>query len=136
MAPELEHARPHTPQWSGSVLRFRSQPLSGLLSQSANPLSQDSTLHSPATQVPVAFAGSQALSQNPQSEREVWVFVLQPVPSQSAKPVGHDESSHWPPLHVQFPVELKQSFVQAPQARGSASVLVSQPVESSPSQLV
>ncbi len=60
------HTPAQLPQRTGSVLRFASQPLAALPSQSAKPARQLAMPQRPATQAPAALAGAQASPQPPQ----------------------------------------------------------------------
>lgn len=131
----MAHTLPQEPQ-SVSVLSDASQPVAGLLSQSPKPELQAPMPHCPATQVPAAFNGLQALPQNPQFWTEVWRFVSQlaGVPLQSAVGAGQFEVPQTPAVQVALPPPLAHCLEQAPQLLGSWATLVSHPFLPSPSQ--
>jgi hypothetical protein len=101
------HARPQAPQWASAVVRFTSQPVEALVSQSPKPVAQV-TPQRPAVQVRVALEPvAQALPQAPQLSGSVCVEVHElpqrtwsaaqpemhdgdgPAPEQSGRSVGH-----------------------------------------------
>ena len=94
------HAVPHPPQ-SVSVVRLRSQPFAGLLSQFPQPVSHVPSVHVPLGQVSGACAKAHAAPQAPQFA-SVCRSVSQPFPvllSQSSHPLSQLVYAHTPEEH-------------------------------------
>jgi hypothetical protein len=70
-------ALPHAPQWLGSVVSARSQPLASLASQLPKPVLQLPILQLPVEHVGVAFVREQVVPQAPQCA-SVSSFCSQP----------------------------------------------------------
>jgi hypothetical protein len=85
------HALPQVPQFALFALRFASQPLAAIPSQSAYPIAQVSA-HAPPRQVGDALApAAQAIPHMPQCEAVVVMSVSQPLvvlPSQLPRPAS------------------------------------------------
>jgi hypothetical protein len=99
-----------------------SQPSSGLLLQSRNPVAQVPITHRPFAQVAPAFANWQMLPQAPQLVAVVAVLVSQPlasVPSQLAKPVLQAARKQAPVRQPATPLVREQTVPQALQLFGS-----------------
>lgn len=130
---------PQLPQFSGSVLRFFSQPLAYVLSQLAKPELHDATVHALAAQPAVPFATVQALPQLPQLFGLFEVFTSQPsllCPLQSAK--GAVQELMPQTALTQFaeaPPGVGQILPQTPQLFTLVLRLTSQPLATLPSQL-
>ncbi len=123
LAPSL---LPHIPQLFTSVLRFVSQPLAAMPSQSPKPALQANPTQAPATQAGEAFA-KVPLQARPHAPQ--WVLLvcrLTQAPPQSVWPVGHTQV----PVEQEPPVQVRP---QAPQFN-AVVVLVSQPLAMLPSQ--
>ncbi len=108
----------HEPQRVAAVLRFTSQPLSALPSQSAKPATQVS-LQRPITQRLVALGRApQALPQAPQWTSEARVSVSQPLPgmrSQSPKGSVHMATAQAPMRQAPLPLAAEHAAPHAPQ---------------------
>jgi hypothetical protein len=61
-----EHARLQAPQWFALSLRFSSQPVLAMPSQSSKPVLHAATMHWPALQLGVAFASTHGSLHAPQ----------------------------------------------------------------------
>jgi hypothetical protein len=113
------------------VVSAVSQPLLGSLSQLPKPLEQLEIPHDPLTQLGVSLLAEQAWPQLPQLEREVLVFVSQPLaglPSQSAKPLAQT-GLQAPDPHEVVPFWFVHFVVHDPQCEPSVARFVSQPSE-------
>lgn len=123
-------AAPQTPQ-SVVVLRFVSQPVEYLPSQSANPAVQLVMLHVPFEQLAAPLAAPHEFPHAPQLLLSVLRFVSQPseyVELQSAKPAWHCAILHAPLWHVGVPFVTLHEFVHDPQCWTSLAVWISQPL--------
>lgn len=129
----LGQAFPQAPQFI-TVVVFTSQPLPGVMSQSAHPMSHESTAHIPMTHASVAFAKLHALLQNAQF-CVVPSSVSQPSatsPLQFAVPAPQGLSLQSPFRHAWNALHV---VPHAPQLFGSLDKIASQPLAASMSQL-
>jgi hypothetical protein len=121
------HAAPHAPQAALSVRVSTSQPLAGLMSQSAKPAAQAVTAHAPAAHDAVALGSAHARPQAPQWVVAVVTSVSQPLaaaPSQSPKPAAQRPTVHSPAAHpLVAALASAQARPHAPQWAGSIAVL-------------
>ena len=127
----------HVPQWVGSVARFASQPLAGLLSQSANPRLQVKP-HVPEVQFGVAFGGvGHALPHMPHvaTVSRCASHPLPALPSQLPKPTLQFNRLQAPLTHDAAAFANEHAVPHAPQLAIVTLVLVSQPLVMSASQL-
>ena len=130
------HTLPQAPQFDALVCVFGSQPVTALISQSANP-----ALHAmaqlPALHEGVPFEPLHALPHDPQFDALVLVFTSQPLAalmSQSAKPALH-AMAHTLFEQEGVPFELLQIVPQEPQFTALVLVFTSQPFAALMSQL-
>jgi hypothetical protein len=131
------HARPHDPQFAGSLVVAASQPLVALPSHSAKPATQV-TAHAPREHAGTPLGrGGQALSQRPQWATALRVSVSQPLvalPSQFEKFVAQVATAHAPAVHAAVALARLHPRPQAPQWVVLLRVSTSQPLPGSPSQ--
>ncbi len=129
---ETEQRLPQRPQLPVSARRSTSQPLAGLPSQSAKPVSQRPTPHTPPVQSTVACGrAAQGRLHAPQFITSVAVRVSQPLltsPSQSSVPEAHTPMPQAPARHTAVPLGgVGHALPQRPQFDTSVVVTVSQP---------
>ena len=124
------HCVPQPPQFPASAAMLTSQPLAGLLSQSAKPGRHAPMTHIPAAHAAVALARLQTIPHAPQLMGEALMFVSQPLTgllSQSAKPGAHDATPHIPFAQTPAPLAITHGWLHAPHAAIVDERSVSQP---------
>ncbi len=133
------HFVPQPPQLFGSSVTLTSQPLSGLPSQSLNPVLHAVITHFDVSQLSVALFVLQTLPQPPQFLGSFVVLVSQPLLallSQLAVPATvHFEISQLPFVHTSVAPAAEQALPHEPQWLVLFSMSVSQPFEALLSQL-
>ncbi len=131
------HTFPQAPQFEVLVRVAASQPLAGLLSQSAKPALHAPTAHRPAAQSGVAFCAEHALRHAPQFAALVPRSVSHPLaglPSQSPHPSSQVVNPQRPSRHTPVACIGAQAMPHPPQWARLVSVEVSQPFEAVMSQ--
>jgi hypothetical protein len=127
---------PHVPQFETLFVRFVSQPLAPLPSQSPKPALQLDTPHTPPTQFGVPPPVGHTCPHAEQLLTSLFESVSQPfagLPSQSLKP-AEQLGTQAPAVHVVVPWEFVQATPHPPQFDVVFSA-VSQPLRALPSQL-